>query len=73
MQSNMRRTAMVVDEFGEEVGEETLERFGFTPEATQVWWDPATKRKFLHVDVSGDLNYFEPYDGPVVHGTGYSF
>ena len=73
MKSNMHRTAMAVDEFGEEVGEETCDRFGYTPSAQQVWWNPETKKKYLHVEISDDFSYFEPYDGPVVHGTGYSF
>lgn len=44
------------------------EGFGYTPTTLRVWWLPDTKEKFLLED-----DVFLPYDGPVIHGTGYTF
>ena len=46
----------------------TCEEFGYTPSTQKVWWIPSTKEKFT-LDELG----FLPYDGPVIHGTGYTF
>ena len=46
----------------------TCEEFGYTPGTERVWWIPQTKEKFL-LRSRG----FQPYDGPVIHGTGYSW
>ena len=42
--------------------------FGYTPDTMRIWWLPATKEKFSYED-----GCFYPYDGPVIHGTGYTF
>ena len=67
----MKRTAIAM-EYGEEIGEVTCDSFGYTMDARQVWWIPETKKKYLYIDL-GDFAYFDLYEGPVVHGTGYSF
>lgn len=68
----MRRTAVELDEFGEEIGELECESFGSTMDTRPVWWNPETKKKYLYLDL-GDEAYFQPYEGPVIHGTGYTF
>ncbi len=42
--------------------------FGYTPTTERVWWIPDTKEKFTYED-----GYYYPYEGPIVHGTGYTF
>ena len=44
------------------------EHDGDTPDTMRIWWLPATKEKFSYED-----GCFCPYDGPVIHGTGYTF
>lgn len=63
----MQKTLPIVgDPLGRD--EVTCEPFGYTIDASEVWWIPQTKEKFV---LSWDE--FRPYDGPVVHGTGYTF
>lgn len=63
----MKREGIVCG--GEHDGETiACEPFGYTPTTTQIWWLPETKEKF-----SFENGEFYPYDGPVIHGTGYTF
>lgn len=63
----MQRTAPVV---GDEKGREelTCESYGYTMDGDQIWWIPETKETFVFA-----WDVFRPYDGPVLHGTGYTF
>ena len=63
----MKREAVVYG--GEHDGEAiTCEDFGYTPDTRMIWWIPETKELFSY-----ENEMFIPYDGPVIHGTGYSF
>ncbi len=54
---------------GEHDGEMLVcEEFGYAPDTTKVWWLPHTKERFTYED-----GEFFPFDGYVIHGTGYSF
>lgn len=46
----------------------SCEPFGYAPDTTRVWWLAQSKEKFTY-----DEDGFHPYEGPVVHGTGYTF
>ena len=46
----------------------TCEEYGFTPTTERIWWIPTTKELFSYED-----GIFHPYEGPVIHGTGYTF
>ena len=67
----MKRTAIVIDN-GEELPEVTCEEFGHNLSSQKVWWDPQSKQKYTFVDLK-DFQYFEPYDGPVIHSSIYNF
>lgn len=58
-------TAVGGDRNGETI---TCEEFGYTMDTRKVWWIAETKEKFTYED-----GCFFPYDGPIVHGTGYTF
>lgn len=63
----MQREGVVVG--GKRDGETiTCEEFGYTPTTLKIWWLPDTKEKFSYED-----GRYYPYEGPIVHGTGYSF
>lgn len=63
----MQREGAVIG--GEHDGETiTCEEFGHSPATEKIWWLPETKEKFSYEDGG-----FIPYDGYIVHGTGYSF
>lgn len=63
----MKREGVVCG--GEHDGETiACEPFGYTPSTMQIWWVPETKELFSYDD-----GEFFPYEGPVIHGTGYTF
>ncbi len=46
----------------------TCDEYGYSPATLRIWWIPETKELFSFED-----GEFRPYDGPVIHGTGYTF
>lgn len=51
-----------------ERGEITCEIYGYAINTTPIFWLESTKETFTYA-----YDCFVPYDGPIVHGTGYSF
>ncbi len=63
----MQREGIAVG--GDHDGETIVcDEFGYTMDTNKVWWISETKEKFTYED-----GRFYPYDGPIVHGTGYTF
>lgn len=46
----------------------TCEEYGYAIDSTKVWWIPETKELFTY-----EGGEFIPFDGPVIHGSEYSF
>ncbi len=70
---------------GVDIGNITCQDYGHTLASERVWWIPETKKMYLYVDAEeftdahasaktdAPQSYFVPYDGPVIHGGGFSF